>query len=159
MVKMIPHHIISKSFSNHPVIKLLRKSGLFNFDEPSNIVQIACDLHYVIPKAFVGDPVIELLTKNGLFDFETEKNSVYLPIDRIVAAKLGVSPYTSEPLDSYMNGVSRILIHLRESSDFALAQRHDKAALKRLEQTLASIQEDMAQALTTGKLFIAAHRD
>jgi hypothetical protein len=141
MVKMIPHRIIPESLAKDPVIELLSKHKLFDFDAPSNIVQIACELHYVISKRFADDPA--LLTKHGLFDFETEKNTVYLPIDLGVAKTLGVSPHSSEPLDSYTNGIGDMLKHIRNSRAraFASAQGGDKDALRELEQLSAPFKQ------------------
>jgi hypothetical protein len=157
MVKLVPHHIISKSFANHPVIELLRKHKLFDFDEPSNVVQIACDLHYIIPRHFSSDPVIELLSNHGLFDIDAEKNTVYLPVDPMIARQLGISPYSSRPLDSYMKGIGDMLRRFRESPDFALAKGGDKAALKRLEEAVNSFQAKVLDGLATGRVFVAAH--
>jgi hypothetical protein len=158
MVKLVPHYIISKSFANHPVIELLSKHGLFDFEESSNIAQIACDLHYVIhviPKHFSDDPVIELLGKHGLFDIDAERNTVYLPVDPMVARQLGISPYSSQPLDSYMKGIGDTLKRFRDSPDFALAQGADKAALKRLEEAVNSFQAKVVDGLATGQVFVA----
>jgi hypothetical protein len=154
MVKMIPHQIIPKSFAKHPVIELLSKHKLFDFDEPSNIVEIACELHYVVPKRFADDPVIALLRKHNLFDFEAEKNTIYLPIDRLVAKKLGVSPYSSEPLESYINGIGDVLKRFGNSPTFASAQRGDMDALRQLEQTVSTFQAKIVEGLKTGKLFL-----
>ncbi len=158
MAKLIPHHIISKSFANHPVIELLRKHKLFDFEESSNIVQIACDLQYVIPKHFSHDPVIQLLSKHGLFDIDAEKNTVWLPVDPMVAAQLGISPYSAQPLESYMKGIGGVLKRFRDSADFALADCGDEAALKRLEEAVTSFQAKVVDGLATGRVFVAAHR-
>ena len=154
MVKMIPHRIIPQSLAGHPVIELLSKHKLFDIDAPSNIVEIACERHYVILKRFANDPVVVLLDKHGLFDFEAEKNTIYLPIDLMVAKKLGVSPYSSEPLDSYMNGIGDILKQVRNSPAFASAQGGDKDAVKQLEQFLSTFQAKIVEGLKTGKLFL-----
>jgi hypothetical protein len=155
MVKMIPHRIISESVAaRDPLIELLSKHKMFDLDAPSNIVQIACELHYVIPKRFSDDPVIALLRKHGLFDFEAEKNAIWLPISLETAKKLGVSPYSSEPLDSYMNVIESLLRQLRDSSIFALAQRGDKDDLRLLEQAVSTYQAKLVEGLKTGRLFV-----
>jgi hypothetical protein len=156
MVKMIPHRIIPESLAGDPIIELLRKHKKFDFDDPSNIVQIACELHYIIAKRFADDPLIALLRKHGLFDFEAEKNTVYLPIDLRIAKKLGVSPYSDEPLDSYTDGIESTLKHIRNSRArvFAAAQGGGKDALRELEQTLSAFQAKIAEGLKTGKLFL-----
>ena len=156
MVTFISRHIISKSLSNNPVIELLIKQKLFDFDEPSNIAQIACELHLVIPKNFSDDPVLKLLGKHGLFDFNAEKNTIYLPIHLPVAKLLGMSLYSDRPMDSYLKGISDALKRFRDSSDFALAQTADNFALKRLESAVCQFQAKVAEGLATGRVFIAA---
>jgi hypothetical protein len=155
MVKLIPHYIIPKSQANHPLIAALVEKGEFDFEDPSNIVQIACELHNIIPKKFADDPVIVLLSKHGLFEFDSEKNIVYLPIDATVAYKLGMSPYSSEPPDSYLEVIATFLKRARETDGFALARDGDDGALKYVEKIVSDFQLAAADALRTSKLLIA----
>jgi hypothetical protein len=155
MVKMIPHYLISKQFEKDPVIELLSKHGLFNFDEARNVVEIACDKYYVIPKLFSTDPVLVTLAKFDYFDFEAEENTIYLPIDRWQAHCLQKSPFGDPPIESYLNGVARYLSSLHSTEAHRLAEGGDDVALKDVQDKIARMQKAMREGLATAKLYAA----
>ena len=155
MVKMIPHHLISKSFEKNPVIELLSKHGMFSFDEASNVVDIACDKHYVIPKSLSNDPVLVTLAKFGYFDFEAEENAIYLPIDKWQAHYPGKSPFGDPPIEAYLTGVAGFLKSLHPTEAFRRAEGGDEVALKRLSGEVSRVQKAMTEALATAKLYAA----
>jgi hypothetical protein len=155
MIKMIPHYLISKKFEKDPVIELLSKHGLFNFDESRNVVEIACDKHYIIPKSFRTDPVLVTLAKFDYFDFEAEENTIYLPIDKWQAHCLQKSPFGDPPIESYLSGVARFLRSLRSTEVYRLAEGGDDVALKAVRSEIARVQKAMREALATAKLYAA----
>ena len=95
------------------------------------------------------------MIEHGAFDFEDEDNIAYLPIDIEAARRLGISPYTERPLESYLDGLKEFLKTGEESPTFKDAQNGDPRAIDWVISNVKSMLAKVKKALLEGELFIA----
>lgn len=109
--------------------------------------------HHVIEQAtFDRSALLRSLMRQGLFDMNGPGNMLNLPVDRALAARLGLSPHPGGPLGEYSKGLLGVLDELQKSGDGQLAMRGDRAAAERVAAKVHELSTTMKAALVDGDL-------
>lgn len=109
--------------------------------------------HHVIEQAaYERSALLKALTRHGLYDLHGPGNMLNLPVDRALAARLGLSPHPGGPLGEYSRGLQDTLAELQKSADGQAAMRGDRAAAQRVAAKVHDLTNTMKTALVNGDL-------
>lgn len=109
--------------------------------------------HHVIEQdAYKQSRLLRELSKQDLFDLHAPRNLLNLPVDRTLAAQLGLSPHPGGPLGAYSEGVQLRLERLQQSPDGQAALRGDRAAAERMAVRVGELTDTMKAGLVNGDL-------
>ncbi|MEA9609081.1 hypothetical protein QY702_22340 [Xanthomonas campestris pv. plantaginis] len=74
--------------------------------------------HHIFEQvAFKDSQLLQELAKRGLFDLHGEGNILNFPVDRALAAKMGISPHGGGPLAGYSEELATLLKDLENTPD------------------------------------------
>ncbi|MEQ1954781.1 hypothetical protein [Mesorhizobium sp. CN2-181] len=132
----------AQSALNHEALEELARQGVFK-------------AQYVIPLQLEDHPLFVLLKQQGLFDLTGDMNQLMLPVERDLAARMGVSRYAATPLPSYLEGVRTQLDKIWAASLANDTGPQSQAALTRATKETVELQSVLKAALATGHLYVA----
>lgn len=114
------------------------------------------DLQLIIDPAILDhSALLRHLEGMGLFDMNASNNGLYLPVDQELAAKLGCSRYSSDPVPAYREGMLQELLKIELSPDGQLLMQGDQAAIPRVVDAVSRLQDLITVALINGDLVLA----
>lgn len=114
------------------------------------------DHHVIEQQTFKGNEFIRTLEENGLVDRDAFANRIFMPADRALAEKLGVSPHNGGPIADYQRGTEFFFNELASSRDGLAAMDGDPEALDRVVARVNHFRDSLKLGLVDGKVFTNA---
>lgn len=133
----------------------MREQSFFSKLEASNLF----DLFYIVPTGCLSHPLMSLMIENGKFRRDDPRNTIMLPIDHGLAAKLGVSIYSEDPCDAYVEGLIGWLDRIWDSPDGLAARSGNPSAEERIAEATFSVIVTIRAALVNGDLFVVDRQE
>ena len=112
--------------------------------------------HHVIEQQTFDRPLLRALVKAKLIDKDAFENRIFMPYDKALAEKLGVSPHSGGPIKDYFQGVDLHLRKLSATRDGRAALAGDPEALGRIAQQVNHLRDTMKIGLVNGDLYTNA---
>lgn len=114
--------------------------------------------HIVEQAAFKESRLLQELAKRGLFDLHGDGNILNLPVDRALAAKMGISPHGGGPLAGYSDELATLLRDLENTPDGKATlgelgtPQQQAAAAERMGARVANLDHTLRAGLVNGDL-------
>lgn len=115
--------------------------------------------HHIFEQAaFKESRLLQELAKRGLFDLHGEGNILNLPVDRALAAKMGISPHGGGPLAGYSDELATLLKDLENTPDGKATlgelgtPQQQAAAAERMGARVANLDHTLRAGLVNGDL-------
>ncbi|MGQ5273823.1 XVIPCD domain-containing protein [Xanthomonas arboricola pv. corylina] len=119
--------------------------------------------HHIFEQvAYKDSQLLQELAKRGLFDLHGEGNILNLPVDRALAAKMGISPHGGGPLAGYSEELATLLKDLENTPDGKATlgklgtRQQQAAAAERMGARIADLDHTLRAGLVNGDLFTNA---
>jgi hypothetical protein len=115
--------------------------------------------HHIFEQAaFKESRLLQELAKRGLFDLHGEGNILNLPVDKALAAKMGISPHGGGPLAGYSDELATLLKDLESTPDGRATlgelgtPQQQAAAAERMGARVANLDHTLRAGLVNGDL-------
>ena len=112
--------------------------------------------HHVIEQQTFDRPLLRALVNAKLIDKDAFENRIFMPYDKALAEKLGVSPHSGGPIKDYFQGIDLHLRRMSATRDGRAALAGDPEALGRIAQQVNHLRDTMKIGLVNGDLYTNA---